>query len=540
MGSVVPSRVPLREQQIDTNRRPLLDKVIDTPVSYKHTQKISTPPESVAPAFKPKHIEPVTTPTSSKHIHPSLAGGTSKSALLSPAFSSPQQQLQLRTYAPISFEIPAKPSFSSQIPSSATSSRFSDEIDDKPPKKRAKRSKRESKMDSFDMDSNEKPPYSYATLIGMSILSHPDKRLTLSQIYLWISATFRYYRREDVGWQNSIRHNLSLNKAFIKGEKSRDGKGHFWCIEEGCEDQFLKSRNSKKNSYQEIMDHIQSSIRSRPHNQIPSLPNDVQTSRHALHDESPVFEPTFKKRALDSAETHDNHLETIPDLGAPFANWQPAFRLSTSATPIHRTPQVVVSESPIKPMLAGKNLTYTSSFSCNSNLEFSPIRPNETGPLLEPLTPSNNKHRSISVSLLGNPIPSLHYQPSLLQSLHTLSVPHTTKTPKSGMKTPIRTLKTPQSGSMMRRLWHSPSYLDEFYYSPLVMSSQGALNSYDDDDMILRAFELPAVTRERKPDDSGRNLFHELKSIKDVRPKDANVGDGHKRQSSSSSTELDD
>ena len=536
MGSVVPSRVPLREQLIDSNRRPLLDKVIDTPVSYKHTQKISTPPETIAPAFRPKHVEPVTTPTSTKHIHPSLAGGTSKSALLSPAFSSPQRQLQVRTYAPISFEIPSKPSFSSQVPSSATSSRFSDEIDEKPAKKKAKRSKRESKVDSFDMDSNEKPPYSYATLIGMSILSHPDKRLILSQIYLWISETFRYYRREDVGWQNSIRHNLSLNKAFIKGEKSRDGKGHFWCIEEGCEDQFLKSRSSKKHSYQEIMDHIQSSIKSRPMNQLPSLPNADHASRQTLQDDSPVLEPPYKKRNIDGEE---NNVETIPDLGAPFTSWQPAFRLSTSATPLHRTPQVVVSESPVKPMLAGKNLTYTSSFSCNSNLEFSPIRPNETGPLLEPLTPSNNKNRSISVSLLGNPIPSLHYQPNLQQSQHTLSLPYLAKTPKSGTRTPLRTLRTPQSGSMMRRLWHSPSYLDEFYYSPLVMSSQGALNSYDDDDMILRAFELPAVTRERKTDESGRNLFNELKNIKDVRPQEKHIPDGHNRKTSSSSTESD-
>lgn len=71
------------------------------------------------------------------------------------------------------------------------------------------------------------------------------------------------------------------------------------------------------------------------------------------------------------------------------------------------------------------------------------------------------------------------------------------------------------------------------------MSSQGALNSYDDDDMILRAFELPAVTRERKTDESGRNLFNELKNIKDVRPQEKHIPDGHNRKTSSSSTESD-
>lgn len=528
MGSVIPSRIPLREQPLETNRRPLLDKVVDTPVQHKHTQKISTPPESIAPAFR-KHAAVATTPTVTKHIHPGAAGGVSKSALLSPAFLSPQQQS--RTYAPISFEIPARPAFSSAVsstvPSSATSSRFPDD-DEKPPRKKTKRSKRESKMDAFDMDLCEKPPYSYATLIGMLILSHPDKRLTLLQIYLWISDTFRYYRREDVGWQNLIRHNLSLNKAFIKGEKSRDGKGHFWCIDHGCEDQFLKSRSTKKHSYQELMDHIQSSIRARPHNQLPSLPRAEVASRQPLLDDSVASQPPAPH--TEPAAHHE--LETIPDLGAPFSAWQPAFRLSSAVTPLHRTPQVVVSELPVKPMLAGKNLTYSSSFSCNSNLEFSPIRPNETGPLLEPLTPSD-KHRAIPVGLLGSAMPLLVYQPSQ-HPQHLLPVPHLNRTPKSTTKTPLRTLRTPQTGLMVRRLWHLPSYLDDFYYSPLVMSSHTALTSYDDDDMVLRAFELPAVARDR---DAGRNLLNDLKGLNDAR-QERRVPDC-KHAASSSSTESD-
>ena len=87
-------------------------------------------------------------------------------------------------------------------------------------------------------------------------MSHPERKLTLSHIYQWISDTFKYYKKGDVGWQNSIRHNLSLNKAFIKGEKSKDGKGHFWCIKQGSEEQFLKSRSVKKGSYQEVIDQI--------------------------------------------------------------------------------------------------------------------------------------------------------------------------------------------------------------------------------------------------------------------------------------------
>ncbi|KAK8170078.1 forkhead transcription factor-like protein [Phyllosticta citrichinensis] len=93
-------------------------------------------------------------------------------------------------------------------------------------------------------DEGTKPAYSYATLIGMAILRAPQRRLTLAQIYKWISDTFSYYRSGETGWQNSIRHNLSLNKAFIKQERPKDdpGKGNYWAIEPGYERQFLKDK----------------------------------------------------------------------------------------------------------------------------------------------------------------------------------------------------------------------------------------------------------------------------------------------------------
>lgn len=97
-------------------------------------------------------------------------------------------------------------------------------------------------------DDGTKPPHSYAQLIGMAILRSPNRRLTLAQIYKWISDSFKFYNPNDAGWQNSIRHNLSLHKNFIKTERPKDdpGKGHYWTVEPGTEGQFLKEKTLRK------------------------------------------------------------------------------------------------------------------------------------------------------------------------------------------------------------------------------------------------------------------------------------------------------
>ena len=97
-------------------------------------------------------------------------------------------------------------------------------------------------------DDGNKPSYSYAQMIGMAILRAPNRRLTLSQIYEWIATTFKYYRNDPKrGWHNSIRHNLSLNKAFMKVErpKSDSGKGSYWVIQPGQEFNFIKDKTRK-------------------------------------------------------------------------------------------------------------------------------------------------------------------------------------------------------------------------------------------------------------------------------------------------------
>lgn len=79
--------------------------------------------------------------------------------------------------------------------------------------------------------SREKPDLSYAALIGQAILSSPEHRLALQDIYEWITTVYPHYQRGEQTWMNSVRHALSTMAVFRKVPRARMGEGKSsWAI----------------------------------------------------------------------------------------------------------------------------------------------------------------------------------------------------------------------------------------------------------------------------------------------------------------------
>ncbi|XP_055838386.1 fork head domain transcription factor slp1-like [Episyrphus balteatus] len=72
----------------------------------------------------------------------------------------------------------------------------------------------------------------------MAIRNSSQGYLTLNEICSWISDKFPYYQKNRNTWQNSIRHNLSINQCFRRVPRRLDdpGRGHYWTIDPSAKD----------------------------------------------------------------------------------------------------------------------------------------------------------------------------------------------------------------------------------------------------------------------------------------------------------------
>jgi hypothetical protein len=262
--------------------------------------------------------------------------------------------------------------------------------------------------DSFPplLDDGTKPAHSYAQLIGMAILRSPMRRLTLAQIYKWISDNYSFYNPNDAGWQNSIRHNLSLHKNFIKIERPKDdpGKGNYWGIEPGTEQQFLKEKAPRKSAPSAenlpvMSTRLEPSTRPTPnHSQEPTLPSSAahRTSPLPPHPTSQATMSMAPELSSDATipgsdgaaeDPGERNAETELQLDSSLYSPLPANMHSSPPVPRHEersgTPPPT-NRNPVSSITRSTNRKFASMDDSGyiSSLESSVMRPNQKAMLL--------------------------------------------------------------------------------------------------------------------------------------------------------------
>ncbi|GFR79011.1 forkhead box protein B1 [Elysia marginata] len=89
---------------------------------------------------------------------------------------------------------------------------------------------------------------SYITLISKAILDSPERKLPISDIYAHIRKHNPGISTSQKSWQNTVRHNLSLNECFVKQVRKGKGRGHYWMVHPACVDDFLKGNYRRRHA----------------------------------------------------------------------------------------------------------------------------------------------------------------------------------------------------------------------------------------------------------------------------------------------------
>lgn len=161
-----------------------------------------------------------------------------------------------------------------------------------------------------------KPDTTYAAIITEAFNSHQNKLLTLNEIYTAIIDRYPYFKTAPSGWKNSIRHNLSLHKAFARVVRPSHipGKGSFWKLATGGPEEVPKRQTSG---------HYRRSISDTQSISLVRRGSMSSGSRSSFHEQQYIFNVLPSHSTVDQSEMHQLSVGNVSNI--QYANMQSNF-----------------------------------------------------------------------------------------------------------------------------------------------------------------------------------------------------------------------
>ncbi|CAF0762850.1 unnamed protein product [Didymodactylos carnosus] len=147
-----------------------------------------------------------------------------------------------------------------------------------------------------------KPSYSYIGLIAMAILSSPDKKLVLSDIYQWILDNYSYFRQRGPVFMYVLKEFLFyLSDCFVKAGRSANGKGHYWAIHPANAEDFSNGDFRRRRAQRRVRKSMGLAIQDEEDEEEDILQTNETESVYNAHEHSPT--------KLDADDLCSSHLK---------------------------------------------------------------------------------------------------------------------------------------------------------------------------------------------------------------------------------------
>ncbi|KAF8569712.1 hypothetical protein P879_08002 [Paragonimus westermani] len=103
--------------------------------------------------------------------------------------------------------------------------------------------------DKYKDDSSTSPPFTFHSLIYMSMQCLKRHKVTLKDICTWITDNFAFFRCQTNDWQETLRQNLTSSRCFQRVPRRKEepgGKGDLWRLNPELQTQLVNNKVSPK------------------------------------------------------------------------------------------------------------------------------------------------------------------------------------------------------------------------------------------------------------------------------------------------------